>query len=288
MLGIAGRTIWGAAPGELSLLHAVFYVASAGGLDRLLDTEGGAQQDRLRGGSQLVATRLGERLGERVRLGAPVRAIADRGDAVELTADEVTVTAAWAVLAVPPPLAARIAYEPALPAVRDQLTQRLAQGALTKCVAVYDEPFWRSDGLSGEALSDRGPVTLTFDNSPPAGRPGVLLGFVGGPEARPLARAESGERRGAVLTSLARLFGPPAASPERYLERAWAEEEWSRGGPSSLFPPGVWTACGDALRAPVGRIHWAGTETAERWCGFMDGAVRSGERAAREIIAAGV
>jgi monoamine oxidase len=287
LVGLAARTIWGAEPRDLSLLHALFYVRSAGGFSPLVETEGGAQQDRVEGGSQVLALRLAGALGdERVRLGAPVRRIAHDPGGVTVHAGDGELRARRAIVAVPPNLAGRIAYDPPLPALRDELTQRATQGALRKCMAVYDEPFWREDGLSGEALSASGPATLTFDNSPPSGRPGVLLGFVGGPEERTLGRLRPEERRGAVLAGLARLFGPRALEPRAFLEHSWSEEEWSRGGPTCYMPPGAWTACGPALRAPLGPLHWAGTETATRWCGFMDGAVRSGERAAAEALAA--
>ena len=153
-------------------------------------------------------------------------------------------------------------------------------------MAFYEEPFWRGEGLSGSAVSDPGPLSIIFDNSPPDGSPGIIVGFLEGHSARELGRVGEDERRAAVLGTLARLFGPRAASPERYLERNWAEEEWSRGCYVGYTPPGVLTAYGPALRAPIGPIHWAGTETATVWNGYMDGAIQSGERAAREALAA--
>jgi len=197
-----------------------------------------------------------------------------------------TVSARRAIAAISPTLCGRIAYDPPLPGQRDQLTQRMPQGAVVKCMAVYDEPFWRAAGLSGQATSERGPVKLTFDNSPPDGRPGVLLGFLEGRQARRLGAVGADERRRAVVECFARYFGPRAAEPERYIERSWAEEEWSRGCYGGYFGPGGWTEYGSALREPVGRVHWAGTETAIEWMGYMDGAVRSGERAARDVLAA--
>ena len=162
----------------------------------------------------------------------------------------------------------------------------MPHGAVIKCMAVYGEPFWRDAGLSGQAASDRGPVKLTFDNSPPDGRPGVLLGFLEAREARRLDRRPAEERRNAVIDCFTRYFGPRAAEPERYIERSWAEEEWSRGCYGGYFPPGGWTEYGPSLRPAAGRVHWAGAETATAWMGYMDGAVRSGERAAREVLAA--
>jgi monoamine oxidase len=285
LIGLAGRTVWGTGPEELSMLHVLFYVASAGSFDALIDTEGGAQQDRLDGGAQSLPLGLAESLGARVRLGAPARRIAQSGGSVRVEADGFSVEAERVVVAAPPSIAARIEFDPMLPERRARLGERLRPGALTKCMAAYEEPFWRADGLSGEAVADAGPVTLTFDSSPRDGSRGVLLGFVGGPEARQMATLAPGERRAAVLACLERLFGPRAAEPVDYAEQAWAQEEWSGGGPTSNFGPGGWTECGPALREPLGPIHWAGTETATVWSGYMEGALQAGERVAAEVLA---
>jgi monoamine oxidase len=192
------------------------------------------------------------------------------------------VRAQRAIVAVPPTIAGRIDYDPPLPALRDQLTQRMPQGSVIKTMAIYDEPFWRGEGLSGQATSDLGPARVTFDNSPPDGRPGVLLGFLEGRFARHWATRPAAERREAILAGHARLFGPRAAQPVEFVERVWAEEEWTRGCYGCLMTTGGWTEYGRALREPIGRLHWAGAETATVWNGYMDGAVRSGERAAAE------
>jgi monoamine oxidase len=284
LIGLAGRTVWGTGPDELSMLHVLFYVRAAGGFDKLIDTEGGAQQDRLDGGAQLLPLGLAEALGERVRLGAPVRRIEQRGDSVLVSADGVEAECRRAIVALPPAIAKRIELDPPAPD-RDRLGERLLPGALTKCMALYEEPFWRDDGLSGESATDAGPVTLTFDSSPRDGSAGVMLGFVGGPEARQMAAMDPAERRKAVLSCFEGLFGPRAARPLDYTERAWAVEEWSGGGPTSNFGPGGWTELGSALRQPAGRVHWAGTETATVWSGYMEGALQAGERAAAEALA---
>jgi monoamine oxidase len=281
------EAVWAVHPADLSLLHFLFYVNSAGGLDRLISTDGGAQQHRIAGGSQLIAQRAAERLGDRVVLDCPVRRIEHSGAGVVVRGDELDVRAARAIVAIPPTLAGRIVYAPALDGHRDQLTQRVPQGSVVKCMALYDEPFWRADGLTGQVTSATGPVKVTFDNSPPRGRPGVLLGFLEGRQARELGRLPETERREAVLACFARFFGPRAARCEDYVERAWAQEEYTRGCYAGYLPPGVWTSFGDALRAPCGPIHWAGTETATVWNGYLDGAISSGERAAREVLAAG-
>ena len=252
LMRVAGRTIWGAEPEELSLLHFAFYLRSGGGFEMLTDVEGGAQQDRFEGGSQLVAIRAAEELGDRVVLGAPVRRIEHGAAGVTVEADGAVVRARRAIVAVPPPLVEKIEFEPGLPPARRQLAQRMPEGWLVKCVALYDEPFWREDGCSGEALNEAGPVTMTFDNSPPDGSPGALVGFVGGADAREFAKLGASERRAGVLGSFESLFGPKARAAERYIERDWAAEEWSGGGPVANFATGGWTASGPALREPVG------------------------------------
>jgi monoamine oxidase len=286
MFEIGTEAVWAQEPGDLSLLHVLFYAHSAGGFDALFDTEGGAQQDRFVGGSQLVSLRAAEPLADELVLDAPVRAIGYGDDGVTLRTDGVEARTRRTILAIPPTLTARIAYDPPLPGHRDQLTQRVAQGTVAKCMAIYDEPFWRTQGLTGQAASVQGPVRLTFDNSPPDGSPGVLLGFLEGRFARQAGLLEPDERRRLVVDTFARLFGPPAASPVDYVERLWAEEEWTRGCYGCAMPTGAWTEYGRALRAPIGPLHWAGAETATVWSGYMDGAVQSGERAASEALAA--
>ncbi|HEX3278943.1 MAG TPA: FAD-dependent oxidoreductase [Thermoleophilaceae bacterium] len=285
LLELGIEAVWAAQPEDMSLLHVLFYIHSAGSLQMLFDTEGGAQQDRFVGGSQRISMLMAEELGrENVLLGAPVRRIERADHGVTVSADGATVRARRAIVALAPTLAGRIAYDPPLPGYRDQLTQRMPLGTVAKCMAIYDEPFWRAEGLSGQGTSDAGPIKLTFDNSPPEGSPGVLLGFLEGRQARELGRLRPEERRTAVVDCFARLFGPRAARPDRYVERLWAEEEWSRGCYGCHMPTGAWTNYGPALREPIGPLHWAGAEYATVWNGYMDGAVRSGEETARAAL----
>jgi monoamine oxidase len=278
------EAVWAADAADLSLLHLLFYTHSAGGFDDLIGTEGGAQQDRFVGGSQLLAMRLAEELGDVVALDAPVRRIEQTDSGVLLAADGREVSARAAIVAIPPTLGGRIAYDPPLPALRDQLTQRMPQGTVIKCMAIYERPFWRDHGLSGQATSTKGPVKVIFDNSPPEGAPGVLLGFLEGRQARELGEWGPAARRSAVVDCFRRIFWTEAANPLDYVEKVWAQEEWTRGCYGCYMPPGGWVSYGRALRAPIGRIHWAGAETATVWNGYMDGAIRSGERAAAEVL----
>ncbi|PWI16264.1 amine oxidase [Streptomyces sp. Act143] len=291
LFDVACTSIFSAEPRELSFLFVLFYIAAAGNsstpgtLERLTETAGGAQELRFVGGSQLVPIRLAAALGDRVVLNAPVRSIAKSGSQYAVTADGTTVTARRVVVAVPPPIAARITYAPALPAARDQLTQRLPMASVGKAIAIYDTPFWRADGLNGQVVSDTGVVSSTFDNSPPDASYGALMGFIEADEARKFDAASEAEVRAAVLKDYVTYFGEKAASPSSFVLQRWNNEVWTRGGPVSVAAPGVLTQYGPALRAPVGGIHWAGTETSTYWTGFMDGAVRSGERVAKEVLA---
>jgi monoamine oxidase len=285
LLGIAGKTIWGAEPRELSLLYTLQYVSGAGGIDALLDTEGGAQHERFEGGAFEIAARIATGLGPRIVLDSPVQRVAWDAGAVTVSAAGATVRARSAIIALPPPLCAAIQFDPPLAGARSALHGRWRMGALTKCFAIYDEPFWRRDGLSGEALSDRALASLTFDVSPPDGSCGVLVGFVGGDDARAHAALGEADGRAAVLAGLARLFGPRAQAPDGFAQRAWAAERWSAGGPVAIAPPGTLTEGGPALREPSGPLLWAGTETAERWGGYIEGAVVAGERAAAQALA---
>ena len=284
VMDAAIRTVFGADPGELSLLHVLHYVHAAGGMGPLTETRGGFQQDRIRGGAQQFAARMADALGpERVQLARPVRLLLHDDDGVTMIAGGSRLRGRRAIVAVPLALADRIEYAPALPTRRAQLTQRTGMGATVKCLALYDRPFWRDRGFSGEAVCGDGPIAVTFDNGTPEGQ-AALLAFVVGRPARGWSERAPGVRRADVLGSLARWFGAEALRPSAYHETDWAAEPWSGGCPITTFPPGTLTSFGPALRAPVGCLHWAGTELATSCTGFMEGAVESGERAAREVL----
>ncbi|MGK2880910.1 MAG: flavin monoamine oxidase family protein [Mycobacterium sp.] len=282
LMTIMARVTWGAEPDEVSMLHAARYIKAAGGLDRMLDVTGGAQQDRFPAGTQQVALRIAHELGDRIRLNSPVTAIDHDAAAVTVHSDDVAVSARAAVVAIPPAHRAGIEFSPSLGSVHSALVRHWPQGTLSKAYAAYDTPFWRAAGRSGEALSDDGPVFITFDVSPRDDGPGVLLGFV---DAREFDALGAEARRSRVLAGFATLFGEAALRPLDYVDQRWGAEPFAPGGPTAAVPPGSWTRYGAALRAPVGPIFWAGTETADVWTGFLDGAVRSGQRAAAEVSA---
>jgi len=204
---------------------------------------------------------------------------------VSVVTDSFTVKGKHVIVTGPPSITALIRYEPALPYMRAQLTQRYPQGTVIKVEAVYDRPFWRDQGLTGQAVSLTGPVKITFDNSPPDGSPGVLLGFIEGQAARQYGQMSASSRQAAVIDNFVTYFGAQARNPNQIIEMNWSDEPWTRGCYVGFTAPGVLLDYGPAIRAAVGRIHWAGAETSDYWNGYMDGAVRSGERAAREALA---
>ncbi|MFL5887391.1 MAG: flavin monoamine oxidase family protein [Thermoleophilaceae bacterium] len=280
---------WGVEPAELSLLYTLAYIAGARDAKtqatfiRLIVTAGGTQESRFVGGSQRVAEEVARRLGSRVVLDSPVRRIEQSQGRATVTSDRLSVHAKRVIVAAPPVLAARIHFDPGLPKQHVKLLRSLKPGHLMKLEAVYDSPFWRPQGLSGQAVSDSTPVGITFDNSPPSGAPGLLFGFIGGAQARAMAALSPTARRDAVLTNFANYFGEEARRTVTTFEMDWTQEPWSRGCPVGSLGTGVLHRLGPALRRPVGVVHWAGTETATFWQGYMDGAVSSGERAAREV-----
>jgi monoamine oxidase len=269
---------------EVSLLEGLFFIHSQESFQKLMSTTGGNQQDRIKGGAQVIADRVAARLGDAVRLSAPVRAIAQDETGVTVTAGGVSVRAQRVIVSIPPTLAGHIAYDPELTHERTLLMQAAPGGSVIKALAVYDEPFWWADGLTGLSTAFGNPLQLTIDGSPDSGKPGIIVGLSSGPESGALARRPPDERRAVVLDELRKRFGPKAATPIHYAEHDWTVEAWSRGCYFAHLPAGVLTTFGSALRDPVGRIHWAGTETATACHGSIDGAVRSGERVADEVV----
>ncbi len=289
LASIATRPIFGAEPREVSLLYTLFYIASSGNeknigtFERNFNTRDGAQMYRFEGGSQLISARLAKKLRRQIVRRSAVRRIEQHRRGVTVYSDRMIVKAKHVIVAVPPILTGKIDYEPGLPADRVELIDHLPQGTLTKAAAVYDTPFWREDGLTGQVLHDEGPIAATFDDSPPDASLGAVFGFVGGDQARSFAKLSTKARRQAVIDNFVEFFGEQAANPKQYVETAWKGETWSRGCPVALPGLNQFAANGPALRRAVGRIHWAGTETSDYWCGYMDGAVRAGVRAAAEV-----
>jgi monoamine oxidase len=272
---------------NVSLLNLLFLAHAHGSISTLFSIEGGAQENMIAGGAGSIAERVADALGARVRLSAPVRSIAQDDQSVQVGAGDLSVFARLAVVAVPPALALDVAFNPALAEDRLEFYRQAVAGSETKTLVVYDEPFWRADGFSGQTAAPGSAAEVTLDATPAPGCPGVIASFTFGPVAEQVDALAAGDRRRAVVDALTARFGPKAASPADFVETAWWREEWTRGCSMAHLPPGVLTRYGTLFRQPFGRVHWAGTETSTVSHGSIDGAVRSGERAAAEIIQRG-
>jgi monoamine oxidase len=284
VMDAAVRTVFGAEAVDLSALYFLMYVNAGGGFMKLVEVEGGAQQDRLIGGAQTLSEGIAKELGESVVLDTPVRKLVQGKEGVDVVCDGRTFEARLAIVAVPPALAGRIDYEPMVSVARDQVTQRFAMGATVKVLVTYEFAFWRKSGFSGEVVSSDGPLSTVFDNTSHDGRQAALVGFIVGAQARQWSSQPMADRQRRVIGALTRYFGDDAKNFTDYHELDWGQEEWSRGCPVGGLPPGVLTHSHAHLRKPEGRIHWAGTEAATEWMGYMEGALQSGERAADEVL----
>jgi monoamine oxidase len=273
-------------PDEVSLLGSLVLARGGGSFEYYVDSTI-TETHLVDGGAPEVAVRLAAKLADTLRLSSPVRRIRQTGGGVEVFSDRLTVDARRVIIATPPLLASRIEYDPALPAAQTQLLRRMLSGSALRGITIYDEPFWRNDGLSGMSVAPDLPVPVALDQSPRSGNPGILSSYMFGPQAVRCAALDPAERRDIWLRALAARYGAKALSPRAHLETDWAAEEWSLGGMIAHFAPGVLTNFGHALREPAGRIHWAGAERATEMHGLMEGAVRSGEHAADEVVSAG-
>lgn len=270
---------------ELSMLHVAFYFGAGGGFGVVTGTRGGGQDSRFHTGMQQLSIGLAKELGSRICSNEVVIKIEQSDTGVRVVSETSETIAKYVIVAISPTLAGRIRYQPAMTAARDGLMQRMPMGTAIKMMLIYDKPFWREDGLSGFALTDRDVPQLIYDNSPEDGSCGILLGFTEGlPARRWITEAPEIRMAEAIKTAVA-CFGERASKPLDFIDKSWTEEEFSRGCYAGTMTPGTWTTFGHALRTPVGRIHWAGTETATFWNGYVEGAIQAGERAADEVLA---
>ncbi len=284
MLRLMVEGLYTADPDQVSLLFFLSYIRSGGSLEEMWRTEEGAQAFHVPGSMHQLAGRMGAQLLDNLVLEAPVTAIAQDGSGVSVSSPAGQWRAARAIVTVPLPLTARILYEPSLPPQRDALAQRSPMGSVIKYWVAYREPFWRRRGLNGDVSSDQPPTDGFYDGSPPDGSVGLLVGFIEAGPALALSGRPMEARRKLVVARIADLLGPEGANATDYVDNDWPAEPWTRGCYGANMGPGVLTTLGPALREPVGRIHWAGTETSSVWSGYIEGAIRSGERAAAEVL----
>lgn len=267
---------------EISMLHLGWLIHACDNIDALF---GPAQADRVIGGTQTVARKVADKLGASIKFGAPARKIVwtDRGAVVH--SDQISVAARHVIVAIPPNLAGAIEYEPSLPVNRVQITQRWPQGLVIKVAMIYPRPFWRDDGLAGTSYDHLSVMGETADSSNPEAisKAGILTGFVYADHARKVSVLRPEDRKALLLGEVAKRFGQKALEPEHYHESNWTADQWTRGCFTGFLTPGATALLGPAMRAPVGPIRWAGTETSTGWPSFIDGAIRSGEREADAI-----
>lgn len=285
MLDMALAGPYTSAASEVSLLWMLYQMASGGGPDFVVSNKDGSQDARPVGGMGAVYRPMAAELGDALRCSQPVRQITQDGDGVTVRSDDLSLRAQRVIVTIPLAIASQITYEPMLPMERSFLHQRMPGGAIVKTSVIYDEPFWRAEGLSGQSAAPGSPATLTIDACTDSGTPGVMCVITEGRAARQLTTLDEADRKTAVVRELVERFGPTAGSPVGYHEQNWTLERYSGGGMISHAPTGVLTEFGPALRERCGRIHWAGTESSAAMCGWVDGAVRSGERAASEVLA---
>jgi len=289
MVGGEVSSIACASPEEISILEIAFLVRACRNLNRLMLSKGGAQQDRLIGGTQPIAMKVAQRLGAAIRLGQPVRRIKWDDKGCVVLSDEVNIAARHVIVAAPPHLAGAIEYNPSPPTDRVQVTQRWPQGLVIKVQVIYSEPYWRADGLCGASLDYGAVVSETADSGVPEqySEKGIMTGFIFSGQARKVMSLSAAERKKLVLEEMAKRFGPKALNPIEYHEMNWSTQQWTRGCFTGFLTPGATTLFRSAVRAPVGPLHWAGTETSTAWPSFIEGAIRSGERAVKEVKASG-
>lgn len=279
------ETVFACELNEISLLHALFYIHSGTSLNNLLSIENGAQQHRIKGGMQTLADRIAEPLKDAIRLNQLISSIVYEHGEYLVQGPGFAVTAKSVILTIPPVLVRDIRFEPALPLRKTQLLDKISMGIVGKVLGIYARPFWRNMGFSGQVVADEhAPFQTLFDSSPADGGYGVLMAFCIADRARAFFDRPETEREGVALEYFVRYFGAEAAKPLKYLDHSWANEPWSKGCYAGLYPTGAWTNFRSALAEPVNRLYWAGTETSDVWYGYIEGAVRAGERAADEVL----
>ncbi|PWA13769.1 hypothetical protein CCH79_00017135 [Gambusia affinis] len=277
-------------PHEVSALWFLWYVKQCGGTMRIFSTTNGGQERKFAGGSSQISECMAKELGDRVKLQSPVYRIDQTGEMVVVeTVNKETYTARYVVVATPPALNLKMHFNPELPPLRNQLIYRVPMGCVIKCMVYYKENFWRKKGYCGTMVIEEegAPIGLTLDDTKPDGTVPAIMGFILARKCRKLADLTKEERLRRICEIYSRVLGSEEAlHPVHYEEKNWCEEEYSGGCYTAYFPPGTLTQFGRVLREPVGRLYFAGTETASEWSGYMEGAVQAGERAAREVLCA--
>ncbi|TFV94252.1 flavin monoamine oxidase family protein [Algoriphagus kandeliae] len=285
VIKIGCETIFACELHEISLLHALFYIRSGKSLDCLINIQGGAQQHRIEGGMQRIAEAMATPFRDHIIFNSPVEKVIQSTDHTDVISGENRFSSNRVILAVPPPLLKKIHFEPGLSSEKSELLDNYAMGRVGKCFMIYQTPFWREDSFSGQVVSDD-PLThqTLFDCSTVDGKYGILMGFTIGNRADEYFGRSEEDRKKRMISQLVQYFGEKAKDPIQYIDFTMSDETWSQGCYAGLMPVGAWTTWREAYRKPEGNLHFAGTEAATVWHGYIEGAVRAGEAAALEII----
>ena len=284
MFAVATEAIFATDASTISFLHALFYIKSNTHLDFLMNVNKGAQQDRIKGGAQSICFTMAAALGDTIHYEKVVTHIHQEDSKVTISGQGFSYTAAHCIVAVPPAVSTEINYIPTVPSNQWQLMKASFMGTVVKCYAVHERPFWRKEFKNGLVAAPDELTSVVFDNSPFNGSKGILMGFSLAEKAKQLMQHDQATRKEIVKASFIKMFGPEAANIEYYTDKSFTEEPFTKGCYAGMFPPRVITQLQTSLATPFHRIHWAGTETSIQFNGYMEGAVRSGERAAREIL----
>jgi len=283
----ASQVILSADPSEVSFLYFLHYLKSGGGFQKLADVKNAAQENRVVGGTQQIIEKMAEKLSADIRTDSPVKSVEYTDDKVIVTTEEETFLAKKLLLALSPTMISKISFTPELPKSRQNLHQEMKMGSVLKSVFGFERPFWREQGVTGEAVITEGPIQTVFDNC----NGGVdqmpqLVTFSTGKEAKKLGQLTQEQRKLVIQKELVRLYGEKASEYVFYVEKDWNKEPWINGCYVAIAGTETLTRFGGRLSQAHGPIHFAGTETAMKWRGYMDGALRSGEREAKKIAKA--
>jgi monoamine oxidase len=285
VIRVGCETIFACEPKDLSLLHALFYIRSGTSLDCLITIDGGAQQHRIKGGMQHLAEQMAAPFSSQIRFDSPVQEIQKTENGYQVSGTNFEIYCEQVIMAIPPPLLAKIKFEPSLSEEKSELLKNYPMGKVGKCFLIFEKPFWRELGFSGQSVADENVSFQTlFDCSPADGSKGILMGFTIGSRAERFFELDRVERQNTMVKTVSRYFGPQAENFNQYEDFSMSDEPWSGGCYAALMQTGAWTQGRDAYRKSEGNIHFAGTEAAERWHGYIEGAVRAGELAADKII----
>ena len=272
---------------QVSLLYWLWYIHSGQGILRLADADNGAQERKFVQGACTICERLHDQLGaDAVRLNCPVLAVDQRADSVCVTTEAgETIVARYLVVALSHALYHKIRFAPPLPQHKQQLALASPMGSIIKTNMFYDKAYWRDLGLSATVLSQEGPISYSYDDCGPNSDHACIMGFLLADHQVKWSQKTREERQAAIAEQYVEMMGiTELRHPIAYVEKDWNAEEWSGGCYVASMPPNTLSSFGAALREPHERVHFAGTETATKWVGYMDGAIEAGERVARELL----